>query len=487
MKASTIKQPQGAGRSGSARLLNRPVPVKTARLDKFILAQVAFCTLPALLLIRLGSLKAGSVWCFIFLLAFLSRYALRRNIPAFVALMVATLPALSYTRGFFFYNSVVALLGLGLGLWFLRSPKECAKLWNNHLIRWFFITGTVYWLVSVFLTGQYSANLRTMEMLFTAGSIYLLAQYPRYLATALAGLGISLFSVVMGMIGKGDRLGIADIEGEHVGSNQAIGFPAALLLLLIMGDNGKWLFLQYSKIVKNGLIVMCGAFLLLSTSRGSWLVAVVGIVVAVFYQSQQRRKIFIALFLMGCVLLGVLQTKSGEMVSHYFEKATDSDRSLSQKTTGRFEMWVLFPKVLEDYPIWGVGPGLGKEAYAEYSWVDKEVTYRQGKEIAWHALYMQIGVETGLIGLTVLILLLGRLLFKAFVCRKLTGQIVPLIGIVGYMTIGIFVPGLDGISGLFLGLAFLGTNSHQRKTVKAPQQPERVVKLQKMPPHSQSV
>lgn len=461
MSPSTANTTQGIRKSGTLQLRNKPISAN--RLDKFILLQVAWCTFPALVLVRLGALRPGSIWCFVFLLAFLGWYALKRNIPAFMALLIATLPALSYTRGYFFYNSIVALLGLGLGLWCVRSPKEWAKLWANHLLRWFFIIGTVYWLISLVLTGEYHANLRAMEMVFVVGSIYLLAQHPKYLSTALAGLGISVFSVAIGMIGQGDRLGMADIDGEHVGNAITFGLPVALVLLLAMADNGKWLLLQNSKIIRNGLIAMCGIFLLLSTSRGSWLVALVGMGVAVFYQSQQRRKIFFALLLMGCVLAGVMQTKSGEKVYEHFEKMFDSERTLAQKSTGRYEMWLLFPEIFKDYPIWGVGPGLGKEAYAHYSWVDKEVTYRQGHEVAWHALYLQVGVEAGLIGLTILGIFLVRLIFKTLLYRKLTRQVIPLVGILGFMTIGISVPGIDAISGLFLGLAFLGTMPLQRK------------------------
>lgn len=476
MNSSTKGLAQSAKSSGTIQLLNRPISAKPGKLDKFLLLQVAFCTFPALLLVRFGHLRAGSIWCFVFLLTFLALYVLRRNIPAFVALTVSTLPALSYTREFFFYNSVVFLLGLGLVFWVTHSPKEGFKLWDNHLIRWFFIAGILYWVVSVILTGQYSANLRVMEMVCAAGSIYLLALYPRYLASALFGLGLSVFSIAMGMIGLGDRLGMADIGGESMGNPISFGVPTALVLLLAMADNGKWLFLQNSKIIRNGLIAMCGIFLLLSTSRGSWVVAFVGIVVAVFYQSQQRRKIFVALLIMGCVLAGVLQTKSGEKAFVWFERATDSERTLSQKTTGRFEMWALFPKVLEDSPIWGVGPGRGPKAYADYSWVDNSVTFAKGKEMLWHSIYLQVGVETGLIGLTILAIFFGRLLFKTVIYRKLTGLVIPLIGIVGYLTIGLSVPALDGNSGIYLGLAFLGTRSQQRKPVQGLEQPERVTK-----------
>lgn len=478
MNSSKTGFAQSAKSSDTNQLLNRPISAKPGKLDKFLLAQVAWCTFPALVLVRMGQVRAGSIWCFLFLLVFLARYALKRSIMAFVSLTIAALPALSYTREYFFYHSVVALLGVGLGLWYVRSPREWSRIWDNNLLRWFFIIGTVYWLLSVLLARQYFANLRVMEMVFAVGSIYLLAWYPKYLASALVGLGISIFSVAIGMIGQGERLGMAEIDGEHVGNAITFGLPVALFLLLTMADNGRWLYLQNSKIVKIVLIAMCGVLLLLSTSRGAGLVAFVGILVAVFYQSQQRRKVFVALFLMICVLAVFLQTESGEKASEWFEKITDSERNMRAKTSGRSEMWFLFPKVLADSPIWGVGPGLGKEAYANYSWVDKEVMFKKGQEMAWHAVYMHVGVETGMIGLTMLAIFFGKLIFKTFRYRKLTGQVVPLIGIIGFMTIGISVPGLDGISGLFLGLAFLGTIP--KKNTKEFQQPVQVIRSSKV-------
>ena len=462
MKASTIDKPQGVGNP----LLKRPISVRSDKLDKFLLAQVAWCTVPALLLVRMGQFSAGGFWCFFFLLAFLARYALKGNIPAFVALTVASVPALVYTRDFFFFNSVLFFFGLGLGLWFLRAPKECARLWGNPIIRLFFMTGAVYWIVSVLLTRQYYSNLSVMEMLCSAGSVYLLGRHPRYLASALRGMSIAILAVAIGLIGLGDRFGAAIIDGTLVGNPYLLGFTTALVLLLAMADNGKWLFLQNSKILKNGLIAMCGIILLLTTSRGSWLVALVGTGVMVFWQSQQRRKVFVGILLMGCVVVGMLQTESGEKISQYFEMATDSERTMKEKTTGRADMWLLFPKVLKDSPIWGVGPGMGREAYAEYSWVDEEVTLKQGREMAWHSIYMHVGVETGMIGLILLAGFLGTLIFRALLYRRATGNIVALIGILGFTTIGISVVGIDAITGIYLGMAFLGTSLPSKKNVR---------------------
>ena len=465
MKSSTVGL-KSVKNSNATQNLKKQIFLKTGKLDKFLLAQVAWCTIPAYLLVRMGQFRAGTIWCFVCLGAFLAWYALKRNIPAFVALTVASLPALEIIRNFFFYNSILTLLGLGLAFWFVRSPKECSRLWENQIIRWFFMTGTVYWVVSVLVTRQYYANLHVMEMLCSAASIYLLALYPKYLASALTGLSISIFSVAIGLFGQGERLGMGIIDGQALGQTYIIGFPAVLVLVLAVADNGKWLFLQNSPIVKNVLIIMCGVLLLLSTSRGSWLTACVGLGVAVFFQSQQRRKIFVGILLMGCVLVGVLQTQSGEEIMKHFERTTDSESTMREKTSGRTDMWLLFPKVLEDSPIWGVGPGLGGEAYAYYSWVDKEVTFAKGKKFAWHSIYMHVGVETGMIGLIVLTIFFSKLILRVLLYRQVTGNVVPLTGILSFMTVGLFVPGIDGLTGLFLGLAFLGTTLPEKKIMR---------------------
>ncbi len=448
------KSPQNV----AAKVLGeKTIPANPAKLDKFLLAQVVWCTFPALLFVRVGQSTLGAMWCLSFLLVFLTGYTLIRNVPAFVALIVATLPALSFTRLFFFYNSIVFLLGLGLAFWVLRSPKECARLWKTPTIRLFFIVGIIYWVISVFITRKYYANLMVVEMLCCAASVYLLARYPGYLATALVGVSLAVFSLTVGLFGLGDRLGMAEIGGYTVGNPYIIGLPAVLVLLLALSDNAKWLLLQNSKFLKHGLIAMSGAILLLTTSRGSWLVALVGVGITVFFQAQHRRKIVVAFILMIFVLLGVLQTERGEKVAEWFELATDSERTWSEKTTGRAEQWQLFLNVFQDSPIWGVGPGLGNEAYAYYSWIDEEITLRKGSNLAWHAIYMHVGVETGIIGLLILMGFLMALIFRSLHYRQATGNVVPLIGILGFMTLGLTMPGIHGLAGLYLGLAFHGT------------------------------
>jgi len=54
------------------------------------------------------------------------------------------------------------------------------------------------------------------------------------------------------------------------------------------------------------------------------------------------------------------------------------------------------------------------------------------------------------------VLLLGTLWWKGVKHWKTTHDVVPLVGTVCFMTIAVSVSGMDAISGVFLGIAFLG-------------------------------
>ena len=92
--------------------------------------------------------------------------------------------------------------------------------------------------------------------------------------------------------------------------------------------------------------------------------------------------------------------------------------------------------------------------------------------MAWHSLYMHVGVETGMIGLIMLAGFLMILIYRGYLYRQATGNIVALIDILGFMTIGISVVGIDAITGIYLGLAFLGTTippkTHRRENSNVP-------------------
>lgn len=78
-----------------------------------------------------------------------------------------------------------------------------------------------------------------------------------------------------------------------------------------------------------------------------------------------------------------------------------------------------------------------------------------GSRKAWHSLYLQAAVETGIIGLLLLALLLGSLWWKGVRYWKATRDIVPLAATLCFMAVAVSVSGMDAISGVFLGIGFV--------------------------------
>lgn len=389
--------------------------------------------------------QTGARWLFGSLCALLVWRILTRNPIAYLTLFTGAIPATMMLRDYFYFNSVTVIFAAGFLLWYVVRTPEFSRIWRQRAFTGFFVIALLYWWISYLRMGTYSSNLRFLELAFSAASIVLLGRYRSYLATALTGIGITAVIVGAGLAPYGTRLGLADFGEASLGNPISLGLPAALVLLLAFAHNGRWLLAEGHPLLRGALLVAVGICLLLSTSRGSWLVAVAGFLVV--FAGSRRGRISILASLIPLVVAGVLVMASGrgQFVSMYFERALDPERTLAQRTTGRYYQWVAMPRIFAESPVWGYGPGSGLATNVRFT----------GSHKAWHSLYLQISVETGTIGLVLMALLFGSLLARGMRHRNISGDAVPLMGTLCYMTIAISVSGVDAISGVFLGLGFL--------------------------------
>jgi O-antigen ligase len=106
------------------------------------------------------------------------------------------------------------------------------------------------------------------------------------------------------------------------------------------------------------------------------------------------------------------------------------------------------PAILEASPIWGVGPGGGRAASVLYA----------NKNIIFHSLYLQAAVEMGVAGMILLAVLLWSIVRRGMAHASHYGEIVPLLGAVSFMIMGVSVEALDIVGGMMLGIAFVGGN-----------------------------
>jgi O-antigen ligase len=86
-----------------------------------------------------------------------------------------------------------------------------------------------------------------------------------------------------------------------------------------------------------------------------------------------------------------------------------------------------------------------------------------------HSFYLHIIAETGLIGFSVLVVLMVSTIGRGVRHYRFTGEAVPLLAGAGFLTIGLTVSAFDAISGVYLGLAVLGTRQPIfRMVIKVP-------------------
>jgi O-antigen ligase len=419
-----------------------------------LLLQVALCIVPSMTLLGLGDYSlAAMVFYALFGLVLLGA-VIRRDPVNVTVLTIGCLPALMLLRDYFYYSSVEGFLGLTVAIWAFYAQEDFKWLFSSHIVQGLMAFVTIYWMLSFAVTGDYSENLRGFELAFSAMGVRLLSRHRTYLATALSGIAISGFSIGLALAGQGDRLGMVRNEDTRLGNPVTFGVPMALILILCLAERGRWMKLDLSAFRRFSITAIAGVFLLLSTSRGSWTVAASCIAVMLFFAPRKLEIIRLLVIGTAAVLIWA-HFADTSTIEKYIYKTFYSEEEWSN-VNARVAQWESFPVAFADAPIIGFGPGTGKGVSIRYS----------GHSLIWHSLYMQIGIECGSIGLVLLALFLGALLYNGFRHLHIHGEIAPLLGVVGFMAIAVSIPAVDGVSGLLLGFSLVGGDASRFRIVR---------------------
>jgi len=420
--------------------------VRESPVDWTVFGQLCVCVIPAMAAIDFANPLLGAQYLAGSLLLNLGYHVVTRNRYRYMALLLGAEPALSLLRGAFFYDSIFYFLALGTVLWAFLAWKEVRFVWQDSTWRSIALLCLIYWLLSVAIRGNLGANLRSLEFALGAASICLLANRRSYLATGLIGILISASAYAIAMLPYGVRLGEGELDnGETIGNPVLMGVPCALIVLLSLTDRGRYLMMESRTTTRLLLCMIAGQWLILSGSRGSWLITIMCLMIVYAYNKPSRRTIGIAIGIGIVASLIVLSTDRGSQITTVFDKTVDGDRSLNNRTSGRSSQWEALPQLFAVSPIWGWGPGNGGD-------VDYIYTHRH---LIFHSLYEQIIAETGLMGFIPLMTILAVTFRRSVRHYRTYGELTPMVGIVGFMLIGVSVTAFDFISGVFLGLALI--------------------------------
>jgi O-antigen ligase len=415
------------------------------------------CAIPALTILLFGGRTQSAQWLYLSILVVFGYCCLFREYARLSTVIIGLIPLIMLLRNDFYYNLPIALLAASMSIWFFTVPAIVIELWTNIQIRLMLILSASYWLISYWLTGDYSVNLRVMELSFSVCLIFLLANSPRHLYTGLVGIGLTSLAICIALMPHGDRLGMAVIDGQQLGNPISLGTALALMVTLVIADRGRWLGLDKSILGRILCGVTAGVLLLLTTSRGAIAIALVCVLVLLWLGRKQRASVILLLLLLTLAIPLALATPRGIYLEQWFGRTVSTERSLTEISSGRSDQWLLFPRVFMESPLWGSGPGLGRTEYAKYSQSDPRIVYRQGKNADWHAIYLQLGIEAGLIGLIGFGIVVFPILICCFRHWQTTGEVVPMLGAVGFLVVAGTVSAMDAISGVFFGLGVLST------------------------------
>lgn len=210
----------------------------------------------------------------------------------------------------------------------------------------------------------------------------------------------------------------ANAAASVYGPNQmasTLGFGVLLLIIAFLMN------LQVFKF-KTLLWILFGLFIfrgLLTFSRGGLFGPALSIILGLFYyftktQSLNKNKIkLILLFIIGFLIVKqvfnyVNEISENKLYERYTGKRADKDVDIDEYSSGRTKIMRIDLEIFQDYPILGIGVGMG---------LMKRYDYGYGENVAAHVEFSRLLAEHGILGLFALLILIG-LPLNEFIKRR---------------------------------------------------------------------
>ena len=221
--------------------------------------------------------------------------------------------------------------------------------------------------------------------------------------------------------GRGNRTGpreemrVADRASGPIGDpnryaqNELMILPFAIFLLWYERS-------RLGRLVAAGSAMLILAAVTLSYSRGAFVTLAALLLLLAMRQRERRWSILGGAALLLMLLVAIAPGYRGRLETLLGVQGLFSAQASEQPdgaTRGRTTEMLAAVHVFRDYPIFGVGPAQYAPFYS--------ISYHRNPEIAFrylprtrraHNLYAELAAETGLLGLTVFLFLVGRLLYQ---------------------------------------------------------------------------
>jgi hypothetical protein len=446
----------------------RQMHLAARRTRLYLLLQVFLCAIPSSVLFALGKAQLAGVCFWVAIGLILARLIALHRPDQVLILLVALVPFIELFRQAAFYNVVVFLFGAAVGYVGLALPSILlSAVGNRPLVVKLIIFVTIYYLISLIITGAYEVRLRDFELVFVAVAVLVLSRRRELLITALQGVLISAGAIGMAMLPyinsfADERLGQVMLEGQRMGNPVQLGGSLAFCFLGVTVDRGAWFGLKNSP-VKSLLYQGCVAILLaLTSSRAAWLASIVGVLTMLAFahrsKMNSRRTVLYSVAVVALVIQIVLLSPYGGALQKGLSRTFKEDDTLRHRTTGRSDQWVVAYHAITDSfgsLVYGHGPGLGSKVYAEYSQKVEDIEYDVGQEAPFHSLYLELAVEAGALGVIPVILWIVFVGSRVLRWIRLRAALLPAACFFAWVSITLSVGGNGAIGGLYIGLGLI--------------------------------
>lgn len=202
----------------------------------------------------------------------------------------------------------------------------------------------------------------------------------------------SLLHLYLGQYARGWGLGGNPLNLAGI---MCMLLPIALVIVMDAG------FEKRLKKAASCSIVAMVVGLIFNNSRSAWLTELLVIPPSIYKYIKQQKK-YLIIFVLVLTGLGTFMATN----PMYVERV----RSITNVTTNwsnrvRILVWISAIHMIQDHPVTGVGLGQFREKYSQYQ-------FEQGQHIMLHTHnnYMNVAVETGLVGLAGLLFFIGYFL-----------------------------------------------------------------------------
>ena len=314
-------------------------------------------------------------------------------------------------------NIFLLLLCLFLSLFYKKQIRPLAEEINGYIKAFF-----VYFLCIIpsilFSDKPFSSFLMFFFSLFQYGCfiiIILFVRRKKYLVTMLAAYFL--------FCGLDCMWTMVQLISGHAWDNRGYGFGGRLLfiadvmcmllpvtLTILMNSHFEKKLKKSAAFATLGIVIG----LLCNKSRGAWLTELIVVPVAVFRYLKQSRKYLIVFSLVILGIVGYMASNPQYVQRIYSITNTTTDHS----NADRIWTWKSAKQMIQDYPVTGIGFGLFDEKY------EKIYKYEQETQNLPHTHnnFIQVTVETGIIGLAGFLYFVGYFLHKSLKNYRMHGN-----------------------------------------------------------------